>query len=172
MVDKGRNIIKQKSKIHSVLEKWWLQWRKTSKRVDQKFQGEERCVLKRWSGLRAVRRPPWSQELVDEKERAVWISATVVQSHSYAWLCSPMDCSMPGLPVLHHHPELAQTHAHWVSDAIPPSHPLPPPSPPASSLSQHQGLSQWLSSSNQVAEVLELQLQHQSFQWIFRTDFL
>ena len=57
-------------------------------------------------------------------------------------------------------------------DAIQPSHPLLPPSPPALNLSQHQGLFQWVSSSHQVAKVLKLQLQHQSFQWIFRTDFL
>ena len=54
----------------------------------------------------------------------------------------------------------------------PPSHLLLSPSPPAFSLSQHQGLFQWVSSSHQVANVLEFQLQHQSFQWIFRTDFL
>ena len=51
-----------------------------------------------------------------------------------------MDCTMPGLPVHHQLPELAQTHVHWVSDAIQPSHPLPSPSPPALNLSQHQGL--------------------------------
>ena len=53
-------------------------------------------------------------------------------------LCDPMDCSRPGFPVLHHLFELAQTHAHWVSDAIQPSHPLSSPSPPAFNLSQHQ----------------------------------
>ena len=53
-----------------------------------------------------------------------------------------------------------------------PSHPLSPPSPPAINLSQHQGLFQWVGFSHQVAKVLELQLQHQSFQWIFRVDFL
>jgi len=87
-------------------------------------------------------------------------------------LCDPMDCSMPGFPVNHQLPELVQTHAHWVSDAIQPAHPLSPPSPPAFNLSQHQGLFQWVSSSHQVAKVLEFQLQHQAFQWIFRTDFL
>ena len=56
-------------------------------------------------------------------------------------LCDPMDCSAPGLPVLHHLPEFAQTHVHWVSDAIQPSQPLLPPSPLAFNLSQHQGLS-------------------------------
>ena len=64
------------------------------------------------------------------------------------------------------------THVHQVSDAIQPSHPLSYPSPPALNLSQHQGLFQWVSSSHQVAKGLELQLQHQSFQWIFRTEFL
>ena len=87
-------------------------------------------------------------------------------------LCDPMDCSMPGFPVHHQLPEFTQTHVHWASDAIQPSHPLSSPSPPAVNPSQHQGLFQWLSSLHWVAEVLELQLQHQSFQWIFRTDFL
>ena len=68
--------------------------------------------------------------------------------------------------------ELAQTHVHWVSDAIQPSHPLSSPSPPDFNLSHYQGLFQWVSSSHQVAKILELQLQHQSFQWIVRTDFL
>ena len=87
-------------------------------------------------------------------------------------LCDPMDCSMPGFPVLHYIPELAQIHVHWVGDAIQPSHPLLSPSSLALNLSQHQGLFQWVSSLHQVAKVLEFQLQHQSFQWIFRTDFL
>ena len=59
-----------------------------------------------------------------------------------------------------------------LGDAIQPSHPLSSPSPPAFNLSQHQGLFKWVSSSHQTAKVLEFQLQHQSFQWIFRTDFL
>ena len=67
--------------------------------------------------------------------------------------------------------EFTHTHLHWVSDAIQPSHPLSSPSLPALNLSHHQGLFQWVSSSHQVAKVLEFQLQHQSFQWIFRTDF-
>ena len=84
----------------------------------------------------------------------------------------PMDCSTPGFPVHHQLLKLAQTHVHWVSEAIQPSHPLLSPPPPAFNLSQHQGQFQWVSSSHQVAKILELQLQHQSFQWIFRTDFL
>ena len=87
-------------------------------------------------------------------------------------LCNPMDCSTPGFPIYHQLPELAQTHVHWVGDAIQPSHPLSFPSPSAFNLSQHQDLFQEVSSSHQVAKVLKFQLQHQSFQWILRTDFL
>ena len=79
-------------------------------------------------------------------------------------LCNPMCCNTPGFPVHRQLPELAQTHVHQVGDAIQISHPLSFPSPPAFNLSQHQGLFQWVSSSHQVAKVLELQLQHQSFQ--------
>ena len=87
-------------------------------------------------------------------------------------LCNPMNHSMPGLPLYHLLPESTQTHAHWVRDAIQPSHPLSSPSPPVPTPSQHHGLFQWVNSSNEVAKVLELQLQHQSFQWIPRTDLL
>ena len=76
------------------------------------------------------------------------------------------------LPCHHQLPKLAQTHVYRVSDAIQPSHPLSPPSPPTFNLSQHQGLFQWVSPPHPVANVLEFQLQHQSFQWIFRADFL
>ena len=96
--------------------------------------------------------------------------SSVVQS--CPTLCDPMDCSMPGFPVYHQLPELAQTHVYWVGEAIRSSHPLSSPFPPAFNLSQHQGLFQWISSLNQVDKVLEVQLHHQSFQWIFRTDFL
>ena len=91
-------------------------------------------------------------------------------AQSWLTLCDSMDCSIPGFPVHHQLPEVAQTHVHWVSDAIQPSHPLSSPSPPVFNLSQYQGLFQWVSSSHQVAKVLEFQLQHQSFQWIFGTD--
>ena len=87
-------------------------------------------------------------------------------------LCDPMNCSTPGLLVHHQLPEFNQTHVHRVGDGIQPSHPLLSPSPPAFNLSQHQGLFQWVNSLHEVAKVLEFQLQHQSFQWIPRTDFL
>ena len=88
-----------------------------------------------------------------------------------------MNCSTPGFPVLHYLPEFAQIHVHWISDTIQLPHPLPPSSPSAFDLSQHQGLFQWVSFSHQVAEVLEFQLQHQSFHEYpglisFRMDWL
>ena len=82
-----------------------------------------------------------------------------------------MNCGTPGFPVHHQLLELAQTHIYRVGDAIQPSHPLSSPSP-ALNLSQHQSIFQRVSSSHQVAKVLEFQLQRQFFQCIFRTDFL
>ena len=87
-------------------------------------------------------------------------------------LCDPMNCSTPGLPVHHQLSEFTQTHVHWVSDAIQPSHLLLSPSPPAPNPSQHQGLLQWVSSSHEVVKLLKFQFQHQSFQWSPRTDLL
>ena len=78
----------------------------------------------------------------------------------------PHELQHPSTPVHHQLLEFTQTHLHWVGDAIQPSHPLSSPCSPTFSLSQHQGIFQWVSSSHQVAKVLEFQLQHQSFQWI------
>ena len=83
-----------------------------------------------------------------------------------------MNCSTPGFPVLHYLLEFAQTHVHWIDDAIQPSHALSLPSPCAFNLSQHQVLFHRVSSSHQVANIRELQFQNQSFQSIFRIDFL
>ena len=83
---------------------------------------------------------------------------------SHPTLCNPMDCSTPGIPVLHCLSEFAQTHVHYPIISFSPS--------PALNLPQHQGLFQWISCLPQVAKVLELQLQHQSFQWILKVDFL
>ena len=96
--------------------------------------------------------------------------SSVVQSCPI--VCDTMGCRTLGFPVHHQLLELDQTHVHQVSDAIQPFHSLPSPSPPTFNLSQHQGLFQWVSSSHRVAKILEFQLQHQSFQWIFRTNFL
>ena len=94
----------------------------------------------------------------------------VVWSPSCAWLCDPMDGSTPDLPVPHHLPEFAQVHAHYISNAVQPSHPLMPSSPSALNLPQHQEFFQWVVCPHQMTKILELQLQHQSFQWIFRVD--
>ena len=85
-------------------------------------------------------------------------------THLHLSLCEPMDCSTPVFLVHHQLPEFTQTHVHWVSGAIQPSHPLLFPSS-AFNFSQHQGFFKWVSPSNQVAKVLEFQLQHQSFQY-------
>ena len=80
----------------------------------------------------------------------------------YVILCKSMDCSMPGVPAHHQLLEPTQTHVQRVSDANQQSHPLSSPFPPAFNLFQHQGLFQWISSSHQVAKILEFQLQHSS----------
>ena len=85
-------------------------------------------------------------------------------------LCSPMDCSTRGLPVPHHLLKFAQVHVHCIGDAIQPSHPLMPSSSSVLNLSQHQRLIQWVSCSHQMTKILEFQLQHQSFQQVFRVD--
>ena len=114
--------------------------------------------------------------LIRSIEREDILQFTSVQfslvAQSCPTLCDTTNCSTPGLPVYHQLLELTQTHVHWVSDAIHPSHPLSFPSPPAFNLSQHHSLLKWVSSLHQVAKVLEFQLQHQSFQWTPRTDLL
>ena len=85
-------------------------------------------------------------------------------------LCNSMNHRTPGLPVHHQYPEFTQTHVHQVGDTIQPSHSLTSPSPPAVNPSQHQGLFQWVNFSHEVANVLEFQLQHQSFQRTARAD--
>ena len=110
---------------------------------------------------------PWGHRV-----RHDWLTQFSSVAQSCLTLCSPVDCSTPGFPVHHQLLELTQTHVHWVGDAIQSSHSLLSPSHSAFNLSQHQGLFQWVRSLHQVAKLLEFQLQHQSFQWIFRTDFL
>ena len=107
--------------------------------------------------------------------RKLWFHSSVqfsLVAQSFLTLCDPMNCSTAGLQVHHQPPESTQTYIHRVGNTIQPSHPLSSPFPPTLNLSQHQGLFKCVSSSHQVAKVLEFQLQHQSFQWIPRTDFL
>ena len=104
------------------------------------------------------------------KSKACWCYLVI---HSCLTLCDFMNCSMPGFPVPHHSWSLLEFRSIGsVMTSIHPSHPLIPSSPSAFSLSQCQGLFQWVSCSHQVAKVLELQLQHQSFQRVFKVDFL
>ena len=105
-------------------------------------------------------------KLMNVVHQMLWVCS--VQFSSVAQLCptlwDAMNRSMPGLPVHHQLPEVAQTHVYRVGDAIQQSHPLSFLSLSAFNLSQHQGLFQWVSSLHQLAKVLEFQLQHQSFQ--------
>ena len=88
-------------------------------------------------------------------------------------LCNPMEYSMPGLPVPHPLLKFAQVHVqNCIGDAIQPSHPLMLSFISALNLPQHQGLFQWVGYSHQMTKILELQLQHQTIQWVFRVDFL
>ena len=145
------------SYIHSVLCQWW---------TSRKERVYSIHILLCW-------RPPTQWLLVSTLLPRSLQCASVQFSHSVVSnFLDPMDCSMPGLPIHHQLPDLAQILVHQVGDAIQPSHPLSSPPFPAFNLSQTQGLFQWVSSSHQVAKVLEFQLQNQSFQWIFRADFL
>ena len=101
-----------------------------------------------------------------------WRKLCCSVSKSCLTLCDPLDYSTSRFPVHHHLLEFAQTHVCWVSDTILTISSLLPPSPFAFSLSHHQGLFQWVSSSHHMAKVLKFQLQHQSFHWVFRVDFL
>ena len=119
-----------------------------------------------------VWRIPWTEEaggLQSIGSHPIQFSSV---TQSCLTLCDPMDCSTSGFPEHHQILELAQTHVHWIGDAIQPSHPLLFPSSPTFRLSQHQDIFKWVSSSHKVAKLLEFQLQHQAFQWIFRVDFL
>ena len=156
--------------IYGPIISWQIYW-KTMETVREFFYLFLLQIHWRWWLMAAMK-------LKDDSslEEKLWpTNITSVQFSSVAQscltLCDPMDSSTPGLRVHHQLPELTQIHVHWVGDAIQPSHPLSSPSP-ALNLSQHQGLFQWVSSSHRVAKILEFQLQHQSFQWIFRTDFL
>ena len=113
---------------------------------------------------------------VQKSQECIGFLTYDLQFSSVAQSCptlgDPMNHSTPGLPFHHKLPEFTQTHAHLVSDAIQPSHPLSSPSLPGPNPSQYQGLFQRVNSSHEVAKVLEFQPQHQSFQWTPRTDLL
>jgi len=154
---------------HSSIFAWWIPWTEKPGRLQS--VGSQR-VRHNWHFFHIMYVNPVLL-IYPSSHLSILLTIqfiSVVQSHPT--LCNPMNRSTPGFPVHHQLPESTNIHVHWVGDAIQPSHPLSSPSPPALNLSQHQGLFKWVSSSHQVAKVLEFQLQHQSFQWIFRTDFL
>ena len=134
-----------------------------SHRVGYDWSNLAAVFLKRWE-YRTTLPASWGicmqfkkQQLEPDMEQCS-VQFSSVQSLSRVRLCDPMNHSTPGLPVHHQLPEFTQTHVHWVSDAIQPSHPLSSPSPPAPNPSQHQSLLQWVNSSHEVAKVLEFQL--------------
>ena len=149
-------------KLVSETNHLWLYW-------DNLISGPQGTVFFYWSQSSIFLSPDCC---VSIKTISFFSCCSCSVAQSCLTLCDPMDCSMPNFPVLHHFPEFVQTHVHWINDANQPSHPLSSPSSLAFSLSQHQGLFQWVSALHQGAKVLELQLQHQSFQWIFMVDFL
>ena len=117
--------------------------------------------------------------LKEDQTQAWMISKTNTAFGSVQFSCSVVSDFLRPYEPKHARPpcpsqllESTQTHVHRVDDAIQPSYPLSSPFPPALNLSQHQGLFQWVSSSHQVAKVLQFQPQHQSFQWTHKTGLL
>ena len=140
--------LEEKMATHSSIPAWRIPWTEEpggpqsmgSKRVEQNWATAHACI----------------HTHVHTHTLSI---ITVIQFSSVAQSCptlyDPMKLSTPGLPVHHQLPEFIQIHVHWVGEAIQPSHPLSSPSPPALNLSQHQGIFKWVSSSHQVAKVLE-----------------
>ena len=163
---------------------WWRVWQLTPVFMPGESHGQMSLVGYSPWGCKTVRynlRTKWKQilnESVNKKSTKLKPGSKLssVQFSSVAQscptLCDPMNRSTPGLPVHHQLPEFTQTHVHRVSDAIQPSHPRLSPSPPAPNPSQHQSFFQWVNSSHEVAKVLEVQLQHHSFQRSPRADLL
>ena len=158
------------SPVHGILQAWILEWVDNSFSRGSSWPRDQIQVS--WQILYHLNHqgsPIVAYILLNWKFSSVLFSS-VTQSCLTLW--DPINRSTPGLPVHLQLPEFTQTHAHWVDDAIQPSHPLSSPSPPAPNPSKHQGLFQWVNSSHEVAKVLEFQLQHQSIQWTPRTDLL
>ena len=130
----------------------WTAWRLG---VQTLLTAKDLPITFSWPSVSMV--PPYMQ-IQPAVDRVPLLVPLVFSRKSCPTLCDPVDCSMPGFPVLHYLLEFAQTHVHWVGDAIQPSNSLSPSSPPAFNLSQLQGLFQWVSSLHQVVKILEIQL--------------
>ena len=169
----------------------WFLLKKKKNKTPYGFLGWERQTQEKWSHLRLEKVQEGMLASCDTESStsgsANYGFCVVIKffNKTVAFILSFVSCSVAQLcltncephrlqharfPVLQYLPEFAQTHLHWVSDAFQPSHPLSSPSPPVLNPSQHHGLFQSVGSLHQVAKVLEPQLQHQSFQWIFRVD--
>ena len=178
------------SSFHGILQARILEWVTIPFSRESSWPREQTlvsCKVGRFFTFRATRELAWIFKPIfqkknnnnNKKKNHILSSLQLKQvvqfssvTQSCPTLCDLMNCNTPGLPVHHQLPEFTQTHAHRVGDAIQPSHPLSSSSPPAPNPSQHQGIFQWVSSTHEVAKVLEFQLQHQSFQWTLRTDLL
>ena len=163
----GKDPLEEEIAIHSSILAWKTSW------TEEPVQATVHGITKSHTRLNTHTHSTWQLHFASSVVKLKRLHIEMHQFSSVAQscliLCDPMDCSTPGFPARHQLPEPTQTHVHRVGDAIQPSHPL---LSPALNLFQHQGLFQWVSCSYQVVKVLELQLQHQSFQWIFSTDFL
>ena len=122
-----------------------------------------------WPNLKSARQRLNLDYFFQCHQLYIFVHCSVTQSRPP--LYDPMDSNTPGCPVPHHLPEFAQFHIRCTSDAIQPSNHLPP-SFPAFNLSQNHGLFQWAGYLHHVTKILELEFQHQSFQWVFKVDFL
>ena len=145
---------------------------KTVRKVKSNFysQKTQDQILALLCACCVISKPQFADQLNWDKYQTsvFWVNASkcvqfssvqfISVARSCLTLCNPMNRSTPGLPVYHQLPEFTQTHVYWISDAIQPSHPLSSPSPPAPNPSQHHSLFQWVSSSHEVAKVLEFQL--------------
>ena len=155
----GSCFIVQGAQLSALLEPWGLGW------VRGVWEGVDICMPRAhsYSCTRETNTVLQRNYIPIKKGNETVILYHSVQFSSLTQfcliLCDPKDCSMLGFPVDHQFSEFTQNHVHRPGDAIQPSHPLFSPSPPAFSLSQHEGLSQWVSSSHHVAKVLEFQLQ-------------
>ena len=147
---------------------WRREWLPTPVFLPGKSHGQSSLTVQ-WSLKRVPRN--WAHRHSMQAWNCHLYQSVSSVAQSCLTVFDPMDCSTPGFPVCHQLPELTQTQP--IESVMPSNHLiLSSPSPPTFSLSQHHSLLQWVSSSHQVAKILAFQFQHQSFQWIFRTDFL
>ena len=138
--------------MHYVLSPAWLCKPVDSSPPAISVHGTLQVRIMEWVAISSSRVSSWPRDWTRISYVSCIVGGLLTLSYSITklclTLCYPMDYSTPGFPVLHYLQEFAQTHVHWVSDAIQQSHPLLPLSPPTLKLSQHQGVFQWVRSSH------------------------